>query len=112
MPVYEYQCSDGHTYEKTEGFDAPTQQKCQVCGKSARRQISVPAVIFKGSGFYSTDNRSGSRRNGGSSDGEKSESTTESTATKASGDDHGHSHGPGGHSHGSDTKPKVESSVD
>ena len=68
MPVYEYRCTKGHTYEKTEGFSAPVTQKCTRCGARARRQISMPAVIFKGSGFYSTDNRgSGPPSNGGSS---------------------------------------------
>ena len=60
MPTYEYKCTKGHGYEKQEGFDAPARQKCVKCGSVARRQISMPAVIFKGSGFYSTDNRKGS----------------------------------------------------
>ncbi len=68
MPVYEYLCNKGHSYEKTEGFSAPSTQKCTQCGARARRQISMPAVIFKGSGFYSTDNRgSGPSSNGASS---------------------------------------------
>jgi putative FmdB family regulatory protein len=110
LPVYDYRCTNGHQYELTEGFDAPTQHKCRVCGKVARRQISVPAVIFKGSGFYSTDNRSGNRRNGGSSSDSSSDSSDSTPTAPTSSDGHGHSHGPGGHSH--DTKPKVESSVD
>ena len=56
MPVYEYRCSKGHDYERTEGFSAPSRQKCD-CGATAQRKISRPTVIFKGSGFYSTDNR-------------------------------------------------------
>lgn len=59
MPVYEYRCSKGHEYERTEGFSAPSRQKCE-CGAIAQRLISRPAVIFKGSGFYSTDNRKSS----------------------------------------------------
>ena len=106
LPVYEYRCSGGHEYELHEGFDAPTQQKCIHCGKTSRRQLSLPAVIFKGSGFYSTDNRSGNRRNGGSSDGEKADSSSKTG-------DHGHSHGDGaGHSHGGGSESKVEASVD
>ena len=82
MPVYEYRCSRGHGYEKVEGFDAPTEHACPHCGGSARRQFSAPAVIFRGSGFYSTDNRRGwsldsdqdrSGGNGGSSDGASGE---------------------------------------
>ncbi len=67
MPVYEYRCTKGHTYEKTEGFSAPVTQKCTQCGARARRQISMPAVIFKGSGFYSTDNRGSEPPSNGSS---------------------------------------------
>ncbi len=78
MPVYEYRCTKGHTYEKTEGFSAPSTQKCTRCSARARRQISMPAVIFKGSGFYSTDNR-GSAPSSGS--GSSSDSASSSTST-------------------------------
>ena len=79
MPTYEYRCLRGHHYERSEGFDAPTEQTCPTCGSRSRRQISLPAVIFKGPGFYSTDNRRGyASGNGGrssfSSDGGSKES--------------------------------------
>ncbi len=68
MPIYEYRCAKGHNYERGEGFDAPSEQACPTCGGRSRRVISLPAVIFKGSGFYSTDNRKGwSSGNGGPS---------------------------------------------
>ncbi len=56
LPVYEYKCSSEHLYDKTEGYHAPTEHPCPHCGEPAKRQLSLPAVIFKGSGFYSTDN--------------------------------------------------------
>ena len=111
MPVYEYKCSGGHFYEKTEGFDAPNKHRCPSCGKTASRQLSLPAVIFKGSGFYSTDNRNGSRRNGGSDSSEKSDSSAPSKEARDHSQDNGH-----GHPHGSAEKKsgekKVEASVD
>ena len=111
MPVYEYRCHAGHFYEKQEGFDAPNQHKCQECGKTAKRQLSLPAVIFKGAGFYSTDNRNGSRHNGDSLSSEPSSGEPSGSAPAAdSSDGPGHSHGPGDHSH--DSKPKVEAAVD
>jgi len=76
VPVYEYRCADGHHYDKTEGFDAPREQQCLICGKLARRQISLPAVIFKGPGFYSTDNRSNTRGGNGKSGDKDSGSTS------------------------------------
>ncbi len=68
LPIYEYRCSKGHKYERAEGFNAPSEQRCLTCGGPSQRLISLPAVIFKGSGFYSTDNRKGSSMsdNGGS----------------------------------------------
>ncbi len=69
MPRYEYRCSKGHQYERSEGFDAPSEQTCPKCGGRSRRLISMPAVIFKGSGFYSTDNRKSSAISGDSGDG-------------------------------------------
>ena len=94
LPVYEYRCKSGHEYEKTEGFDAPTEQSCAACGAPARRQISMPAVIFKGSGFYSTDNRKSGIENGSSS----SEPKPSASESDHSGDD---GHGP---PHGSESK--------
>jgi len=107
LPLYEYKCRGGHHYEKTEGFDAPNKHRCPSCGKASSRQLSLPAVIFKGSGFYSTDNRNGNRRDGSSAD---SSSETSDSASKPSGDGAGHSNGDGGQSH--DSAPKVEASVD
>ncbi|HEV8574065.1 MAG TPA: FmdB family zinc ribbon protein [Dehalococcoidia bacterium] len=99
MPVYEYRCSRGHHYEKTEGFDAPRRQPCPECGTTATRQISLPAVIFKGPGFYSTDNR-------GSSRGGNGKSSDHSDTSKSTSD--GHPHDDGNHSSSRDTGPKIE----
>ncbi len=91
MPVYDYRCGGGHEYELTEGFHAPTEHSCPTCGKKSRRQISLPAVIFKGSGFYSTDNRKSGGGNGRSSESSSSESAPSSNGHSHDGD-HGHSH--------------------
>jgi predicted nucleic acid-binding Zn ribbon protein len=89
----------------TEGFHAPTEHDCPQCGRRARRQLSLPAVIFKGSGFYSTDNRQSGRRNGSSS-GDGADTPAPAAAADASG--HGHSHDPAnGHSHGGEAKAET-----
>ncbi len=61
MPKYDYRCSEcGHVYEKREGFDAPSVQTCPQCAGTARRVLTPPAIVFKGSGWYVTDHRKGS----------------------------------------------------
>jgi putative FmdB family regulatory protein len=71
LPKYDYRCSAGHQYEKREGFDAPAVQTCTVCGIEARRVLTPPAIVFKGSGWYATDSRNGSKSaaTAGSADG-------------------------------------------
>jgi len=56
LPTYEYQCPDGHTFEKFQKMTDKPRAKCPVCGRSAVRKISGGAgLVFKGSGFYITD---------------------------------------------------------
>ncbi|MBI2910874.1 MAG: hypothetical protein HYY05_01935 [Chloroflexi bacterium] len=58
MPVYEYECGGGHgRFELRQGFDAEPVAPCPACGQSARRVIQAVGVVFKGSGWYSTDSR-------------------------------------------------------
>ena len=61
MPIYEYRCPDGHTFEVFQRMsDAPV-EACEVCGKSPVEKVLYPvSVHFKGSGFYSTDYGRGS----------------------------------------------------
>ena len=60
MPKYEYACkSCGEHLEVVQSFtDAPLTE-CPACGGPLRKVFSAPAISFKGSGFYRTDNRSG-----------------------------------------------------
>ena len=93
MPKYDYRCSVGHQYEKREGFDAPAVQTCEVCGIEARRVLTPPAIVFKGSGWYVTDSRNSSSSvsssNGTASTTEgatdSAPAKTESTTTTESG---------------------------
>ena len=57
MPLYDYQCEAGHRYEIRLPFGSPSEQKCETCGKPARRLLSAPPIVFKGSGWYSTDSQ-------------------------------------------------------
>jgi putative FmdB family regulatory protein len=55
MPIYEYRCQDGHTFEVLQRFSDEPVSTCQVCGQSVSRVFHPVAVHFKGSGFYNTD---------------------------------------------------------
>ena len=56
MPTYEYECPNGHQFERIQKITEKTGAKCPVCGKPATRKISGGAgLVFKGSGFYITD---------------------------------------------------------
>jgi putative FmdB family regulatory protein len=56
MPTYEYECPDGHRFEKFQKMADKPRAKCPTCGKTATRKISGgAALVFKGSGFYITD---------------------------------------------------------
>ena len=56
MPIYEYECSNcNHRFELKQGFDAEPTESCPACGGLSRRKFHAPTVIYKGSGFYTTD---------------------------------------------------------
>ncbi len=57
MPIYEYECFGcGAHFERRQRFDEEPVGICPTCQGKARRVIHCVPVIFKGSGFYVTDN--------------------------------------------------------
>ena len=65
MPIYEYRCPNGHTFEVFQRMSDPPVAACETCGASPVEKLLFPvAVHFKGSGFYSTDYGRGSRKGG------------------------------------------------
>ena len=61
MPTYEYECLKcGHHFERFQTMTAAPAKRCPKCRGAVRRLLGTGAgIIFKGSGFYSTDYRSG-----------------------------------------------------
>ncbi len=55
MPIYEYRCEQGHTFDVLQRMSDDPVAVCQACEAPAQRVFRPPAVHFKGSGFYSTD---------------------------------------------------------
>ncbi len=74
MPVYEYECKNcGQRFEKIQPVTADPLSICELCGQGPVRRVLHPVgVIFKGSGWYITDNRN-SGKSGGSSSSKGSE---------------------------------------
>ncbi len=57
MPVYEYECLEcGLHFERLQHFNDPHVAQCPRGHRNVRRVFSPPAIVFKGSGFYVTDN--------------------------------------------------------
>lgn len=58
MPLYEYQCQDcGVRFERRQHINDEPVKVCPECGGEVHRLIQPVGIIFKGSGFYVTDNR-------------------------------------------------------
>jgi putative FmdB family regulatory protein len=65
VPIYEYRCPEGHTFERFQSMTAPAPEKCDVCGAAPLELVLYPiAIHYKGSGFYSTDYGKGKQKDG------------------------------------------------
>ena len=80
MPIYEYRCEQGHTFEVMQRMADDPLASCQTCSAPVQRVFHPVAVHFKGSGFYNTDygTRKRAREKGAeSSDGAKSSDSSD-----------------------------------
>jgi putative FmdB family regulatory protein len=75
MPIYEYRCENGHTFEVMQRMTDDPLTKCTECGAPVQRVFHPVAVHFKGSGFYSTDY---GRQKSGPSSGDSKDSSSDS----------------------------------
>ncbi len=83
MPVYTYRCqSCGVEFQKKEAFFDKPLKRCPECHRGAMRRVpQLPAIVFKGSGWYSTDHRSASGQASKSS--QKQDKAEHSTGEKS-----------------------------
>lgn len=59
MPTYQYRCKKcGHEFEKIQRMSDEPLKECPQCGSRVQRVLGRVGIVFKGSGFYVTDNRS------------------------------------------------------
>jgi putative FmdB family regulatory protein len=93
MPTYEYECRNcGHTFEAFQSINDKPLSRCPKCKSAVRRIINGGmGVIFKGSGFYSTDNKKGSVLTGGNGSAKEKnkEGSSEKSSTEKSSTDKG-----------------------
>src|SRR5437588_12933381 len=90
MPIYEYRCEHGHTFEVLQRMSDEPVATFQTCDAPVARVFHPVAVHFKGSGFYNTDY--GTRKRAREKAAESSSSSSSSSDSK------------------SDTKPETKSS--
>ena len=83
MPIYTYRCENcGVQFERRQKFTDDPLTRCPECQKESLRKVYLPVgIVFKGSGFYATDNRSPS---GSSRNMKKSEEGTEEKSSSES----------------------------
>jgi putative FmdB family regulatory protein len=89
MPIYEYRCERGHTFEAMQRMTDDPLDSCSVCGTAVQRVFHPVAVHFKGSGFYSTDYgkkkaAASSSQDGGPKPESKSESKSDTSSSGSS----------------------------
>ena len=99
MPLYEYECFVcRHRFERIHRVDAEPVTTCPACGGQVRRLLGVPALQFKGSGWYITDygggrsagstsNGNGNGGTGKKAPGDGGKGSPSSTSSGGTGDD-------------------------
>ena len=82
MPIYGYRCEQcGHELEVLQSMSAEPLRVCSVCMGPLRKMIYPAGIIFKGSGYYTTDYKSpGSASRHGDSDAAASSSSSSSSS--------------------------------
>jgi putative FmdB family regulatory protein len=88
MPIYEYRCQQGHTFEVMQRMSDDPIVSCETCEAPVERVFHPVAVHFKGSGFYNTDYGTRRRsREKAESDGDGDGAGTESSSSDSGSSD-------------------------
>lgn len=85
MPIYEYRCSScSHELESLQKFSDPLLTLCPSCGTEALvKKISAAGFQLKGTGWYATDFKGGSKSSSGKDSADKSAAKTDGKGEKA-----------------------------
>jgi len=86
MPTYQYRCTEcGEDLEAVQKFSDPALTTCPTCGGRLRKVFNAVGVVFKGSGFYRTDSRNGSKSGADGDSGSDKKSETKSAEKEPAG---------------------------
>ena len=87
MPTYAYACTAcGHRFEVQQSFSDAALTECPECEGRLRKLFNTVGIVFKGSGFYRTDSRSGTPAASGSGAADGGSSASESSSGSSSSD--------------------------
>jgi putative FmdB family regulatory protein len=81
MPIYEYRCERGHTFEVMQRMTDDPLIVCEEHGTPVQRVFHPVAVHFKGSGFYNTDY--GKKKSAAGSEGKSDSSSSSDSSGKS-----------------------------
>jgi putative FmdB family regulatory protein len=88
MPIYEYRCEQGHTFEVMQRMSDDPVSTCETCSRPVERVFHPVAVHFKGSGFYNTDygtrKRAREQKESGEGTGKKDSDSSKGSESKSS----------------------------
>jgi putative FmdB family regulatory protein len=80
VPTYQYACTAcGESLEAVQSFTDAALTECPACGGLLRKKFSAVGVVFKGSGFYKTDSRSGTSSSAPAAKSDAASSTSSSS---------------------------------
>lgn len=84
MPTYVYECKTCGEFDKWQSFSESPLSACPTCGGPVRKLITPAPIVFKGSGWYSTDKAGSSSKTVGTSSEKKADTASSNGGEKKS----------------------------
>ncbi|MEW2478667.1 FmdB family zinc ribbon protein [Mycobacterium sp. NPDC051198] len=85
MPTYSYACTEcGNRFDAVQAFSDDALTTCPKCSGKLRKLFGSVGVVFKGSGFYRTDNRESGKSSSNGAPAKSSESSSSDSSSSSS----------------------------
>ena len=85
VPTYSYACTAcDNKFDIVQSFSDDSLTECPQCEGKLRKLFNSVGIVFKGSGFYRTDSRSGSTASESASTSTSSSSSSDSSSSSSS----------------------------